>query len=130
LLPPKWIDNLPPDVRAVVRARWAEPYDEMLGYLAVTCPTALMWLVTAPGALSEPDLALAAEWVSVITDSRLARWALLPLLKHTSAAVRTGAIYGLARHIDDAAAEKLREVAAYDADADVRDAAFDTLDAP
>ena len=61
-------------------------------------------------------------------DSAAVRAALLPLLDYPSSVVREGAIYGLARHLDDDARAQLARVAAADPSFAVRAVAAEAIE--
>ena len=87
----------------------------------------LVALVTS-GALPPSQLTFAAEAVGRINNSVLVRDTLLPLLKHASAVVREGAIYGLSNHLDDDARDVIKLIAQSDPSLGVRAAAAELLD--
>ena len=93
--------------------------------LAAENPAKLFWMVQHSHSLSE--LTFAAEAVGMLSDSEAVRAALMPLLGHSIALVREGAIYGLARHLNDSVMAALRELAQSDPSPGVREAAAELL---
>jgi HEAT repeats len=66
--------------------------------------------------------------VGLLTDSVVVRETLLPLLRHESAVVREGVIYGISHHLNDEALAMLRKIATLDSSPAVRNAAADLFD--
>lgn len=124
---PPFLTKLSPEARVAVDARWSDLCEAMFEFLAEHFPTDLTTLVSSD-ALAPSALTFAAEMVGRSGNSRAVRAALLPLLKHDSALVREGAIYGLRGHADAATVKKLRALAEHDASPAIRKAASDTLD--
>lgn len=70
------------------------------------------------------ELTYAAERVGDWADSALVRATLLPLLDHTSAVVREGAIIGLSNHVDRIVRSRLLRLAVDDPNSAVRESAM------
>jgi len=94
--------------------------------LAQEEPSELLQILKT-GVLLSADLTFAAEAAGRIPDSDRVKKALLPLLKHPSAVVREGAIYGLARHLDKQIATALEKLAYEDDSPGVREAALELI---
>lgn len=94
--------------------------------LAASAPERLVAALTS-GELPPWELSFAAE---VAGDLPQARDALLTLLDHEEPTVREGAIYGLAKQIDDdqTIRERLEKIAIFDASSVVREVAIEALD--
>jgi HEAT repeat protein len=84
----------------------------------------LRYLSTSPLA----TLSFAAEAAGNIEEFSSVRDILLNLLKHKSALVREGAIYGLARHIDEEMFDTIRNIGFNDPSPGVREAALEAID--
>lgn len=96
--------------------------------LAAEHPSELFRLIEA-GDLAAHDLTFAAEAVGHVSDKPKAVSLLLALLRHESALVREGAIYGLSHFVDDATVRTLlKQLADGDPSPGVRAAAADVLD--
>jgi hypothetical protein len=80
--------------------------------------------------LEPSDLTFAAEALGRSDMGWLVRHALKPLLRHASAIVREGAIYGLQKHLNAEVRSALEAVVNSDASRAVRTAAEDALDEP
>ena len=93
--------------------------------LAVENPARLFWMLRHSPSLFE--LTFAAEAAGMLSDSEAVRSALMPLLGHSISLVREGAIYGLARHLNDSVMVALRELAQSDPSPGVREAAKEVL---
>jgi hypothetical protein len=61
------------------------------------------------------------------SDSAAIRTKLIPFLSHPDAVMREGAIYGIARHVDDDVMALIRRMAADDSSDGVRTAAQDLI---
>jgi hypothetical protein len=70
--------------------------EELFVALAARAPARLARLLAIDGLLDNTELSLAAEAIGRADDAVLVRRTLVPLLKHRTALVREGAIYGLA----------------------------------
>ncbi len=70
--------------------------EELFIALAEQAPQSLANLLLKDGLLDNAELTLAAEAMGRAEDRKLVRQSLTHLLKHPSALVREGAIYGLA----------------------------------
>jgi len=108
--------------------RRAMPSQENFEYLARhDAPRLLRWI--ASGDLPDAALTFAAEAAGLIANSIVVVTVLLPLLGHTSAPVREGAVYGLQRHLSEPRArDALRHAADADESAGVREAAQEALE--
>lgn len=124
---PNPVDVLPESIRATLPVQ--SPCEATFEYLAEHHPDALVVLVQH-GALKVTDLTFAAEAVGRFQNSILVRAVLLPLLRHPSAVVREGAVYGISNHLDMASRQELERVARDDASPGVRTAARDALEVP
>jgi len=86
--------------RQVVPAVFAREFsaisEELFVALAARAAPRLAKLLTTDGLLDDTELSLAAEAIGRAEDEKLVRQTLVPMLKHRSALVREGAIYGLA----------------------------------
>lgn len=86
--------------RQVVPAVFAREFsaicEELFVALAGRSCVALVRLLTTEGLLDDVELSLAAEALGRAENRKLARQTLVQFLKHRSALVREGAIYGLA----------------------------------
>lgn len=127
-IPPPF-DVLPAHVAAEVAERWTEPCEGVFEYLADKYPGALATLIK-DGSLSPADLTYAAEYMGHSPNSAEVRKILLPLLEHPSAVVREGAIYGIRRHLDAGARERLSAMADHDPNSAVMEAATEALEDP
>ncbi len=121
-----WQEVLRPEVALAVSRRWPMPCEELFEHLAASYPAELAKLIEAP-VLASADLTFAAEALGRTTNSDRVRRVLVPLLKHPSAIVREGAIYGLQLHLNPQTREALAAVAASDPSEGVRTAALDAL---
>jgi HEAT repeat protein len=124
---PPPFDELSPSAATDVADRWGEPCEAAFEFLAQNYPHELLKLI-ASNRLRPTDLTFAAEIAGQLLDSTEVRGILHPLLAHADAVVREGAIYGLARHVDQALGVELRKLATSDPSPAVRQAAADTLD--
>src|SRR5712664_970496 len=108
--------------------RHVMPSQDNFEYLARhDAPRLLRWI--ASGDLSDAALTFAAEAAGFIANSIAVVAVLLPLLHHTSAHVREGAVYGLQRHLrEPQARDALRHAAEADESAGVREAALEALE--
>lgn len=95
--------------------------------LATRSPLRLLWLIRY-GNLRPSQLTFAAEIAGSISDTTVVVPALLELLKHPSALVREGAIYGLSQHLSDEVRRRLARVAQTDPSPAVRSAAHDAIE--
>ncbi|MEI9947459.1 MAG: HEAT repeat domain-containing protein [Pseudomonadota bacterium] len=117
LVPAKFIRN------------FSAPCEQMFCALADGAPSALARLISS-GILDNADLSLAAEALGRAASRDIVYQALLPLLRHTSAIVREGAIYGIgARRLTDDAKAALSRVANKDPSPGVRAAATEAMEA-
>jgi HEAT repeat protein len=106
---------------------WFTPCEAAFEYLSRRYPESLLRVIRS-GLLLPADLTFAAEIAGrADTSEDEIRTALIPLLAHEDAAVREGAIYGLAGHIDRATRERIESLARSDSSAGVRAAAADAL---
>ena len=124
---PPPFDELSADVAADVVDRWSEPCEAAFEFLAQHYPRELLKLI-ASNQLRPTDLTFAAEIAGRLSEPSEVRAILRPLLSHTDALVREGAIYGLARHVDPAVREEISKLASFDPSPAVRQAAADILD--
>lgn len=107
--------------------RWEQPCEAAFEYLASRHPVALAKLIES-GGLGPADLTFAAEFLGRLASGLVVRRTLLPLLEHSSATVREGAIYGIQRHLDDEVRSRLSVLARTDPSFAVREAASDALE--
>jgi HEAT repeat protein len=124
---PPPFDSLDPAVAAELSDKWKEPCEGAFEFLAGKYPTSLLQLI-AEGRLDVADLTFAAEIAGRICRSEAVVRTLRPLLTHSSAVVREGAIYGLANHLDDSLRAEVRRMSGEDASVAVRTAAADAVD--
>ncbi|AKT44062.1 HEAT repeat domain-containing protein [Chondromyces crocatus] len=124
---PPSLDALSPPIAQIVASRWREPCEGLFEFLALQHPAELLRLIRN-GKLEAADLTFAAEIAGQLKNSHAVQTTLLPLLSHTEAVVREGAIYGITRHQDAAVREKLAQLAASDRSNAVRTAAADALE--
>ncbi len=120
-------DPLSEDVRREVRERWRLPCENMYEFLVRNHEAELCTWV-ASGALQDTDLTFAAEALGDAKDSDAARVALLPLLDAPSSLIREGAIYGLARHMNETVAARLAQLAVGDPSPAIRECAREALE--
>lgn len=115
------------DWRRVVPGAFALEFssicEELFVALAARSPRGLASLLTTEGLLDNAELSLAAEAFGRAEDLTLVRQTLVPLLKHKSALVREGAIYGLAELGFEDVRVAIEATAKGDAHAGVRRAA-------
>ena len=97
--------------------------EELFVALAARSPRGLASLLTTEGLLDNAELSLAAEAFGRAEDLTLVRQTLVSLLKHKSALVREGAIYGLAELGFEDVRVAIEATAKGDAHAGVRRAA-------
>jgi hypothetical protein len=121
---PPPFDSLDPAVAAELSDKWKEPCEGAFEFLAAKYPKSLLQLIVE-GRLDAADLTFAAEIAVRIATSEEVVRVLRPLLAHSAAVVREGAIYGLATHLDDSLRAELRRMSSEDASAAVRTAATD-----
>ena len=114
-------------IAAEISDKWKHPCEGAFEYLAIKYPESLLQLI-ASGRLNVEDLTFAAEIAGRIAKPEEVMRALRPLLSHSAAVVREGAIYGLATHLDDSLRVELRRISNEDASAGVRTAAADVAD--
>jgi HEAT repeat protein len=124
---PPPFDELSASAATDVADRWSEPCEAAFEFLAQNYPHELLKLI-ASDRLRPTDLTFAAEIAGQLLDSSEARGILRPLLDHGDAVVREGAIYGLARHVDQAVRTELSRLVTSDLSPAVRQAAADTLE--
>jgi len=124
---PPPFDSLDPAVAAEISDKWKESCEGAFEFLAAKYPKSLLQLIVE-GRLEPADLTFAAEIAGHIASSEKVVRALRPLLSHSAAVVREGAIYGLAAHLDDSLRAELRRMSSADASAAVRTAATDVSD--
>lgn len=125
---PPHLSVLSPAARVAIDTKWgADLCESMFAYLAANYSQDLLRLVGSK-LLPPPSLTFAAEISGTISDSPAVRAALIPLLNHSHALVREGAIYGLREHLDSTVMAKLASMAQCDLSPGVRQAAIDTLD--
>jgi hypothetical protein len=120
-------EGLDPHVAQKLNARWRQPCEEMFEYLAEVYPTQLIALLGC-NRLVAANLTFAAEITGRIENSVLVRSALLPLLEHDHPVVREGALYGLAKHLDEEIRRRILLVGTNDPNIEVRQAANDVLE--
>jgi hypothetical protein len=120
-------EGLDPHVAQKLSTRWRQPCEEMFEYLAEVYPTQLIALLGC-NRLVAANLTFAAEIAGRIENSALVRSALLPLLEHGDPVVREGALYGLAKHMDEETRRRVLQVGANDPNLEVRQAANDFLE--
>jgi hypothetical protein len=121
------LDALPASAFRQVIKRWSVPCDAAFEWLAHHQPQALLDLIESQQ-LQTADLTFAAEIAGTIDDAASVRRTLLPLLDlRYDSVVREGALYGLANSLDQAARNRIAQVAAGDPSEAVREAAHDTL---
>ncbi len=75
-----------------------------------------------------PDLTFALEMIGARHDSARVRATLLPYLSHPDPIVREGAIYGIARHLDDDTRAALGRMAESDDSGEIRTTAREALE--
>lgn len=113
------------------RTRFVQPLAELseryFNYLATNDPFRLASIINS-GSLKNSQLTFAAEALGHATDRMVVITTLTALLRHPSAIVREGAIYGLQSHLSSEVHEQLRILADSDPSAGVRAAAIETLD--
>lgn len=109
-----------------VERQWPAPCEAAFECILQRSPSQLAMLIAA-GDLTAADLTFAAETLGRSLDGELVRGALVPLLGHTSAVVREGAVYGLSRHLDVGVRDQLIALASCDPSPGVRTAARDAL---
>lgn len=82
-----------------VRRRWPEPCENAFRYMRDHYPSELLDLIQN-GGLEDHDLTFAAERAGQISSMPdKVKATLLPLLKHPSAVVREGALYGISSFV-------------------------------
>lgn len=114
-IPPRFVEMLPARSEALFKRLATEDPDQLLAALSGT-------------ALAPHDLTFAAEAAGEIRDTARAQIALLALLRHDSALVREGVIYGLGKlPVNEQIRTALEEIAHRDSSAGVRAAAADVL---
>lgn len=128
IAPPPF-DELSDDAARAVIARWNRPCEGAFELLAARFPRDLSKLIEQ-NRIETSDLTFAAEALGRSNMGWLVRHALKPLLRHASAVVREGAIYGLQKHIDVEIRAALETVSKSDASLAVRTAAEDALSEP
>ena len=114
-------------VATEITARWKQPCEAMFEHLAQCHPDQLLRLVNAQQ-LPPIELSFAAEAAGTLANSPAVRNTLLRMLRHGDAVVREGAIYGLARHVDEEILRELRQVAATDPSPGVQEAAANLIE--
>jgi len=124
IVPP--FDQLSPMAASAVTSRWQVPCEAAFDFLAESFPSELMRLVSM-GKLESVDLTLAAESLGHISIGDVARRALIPLLDHSDAMVREGAIYGLRKHANAETRARLARMVTSDPSCEVRQVASDAL---
>lgn len=126
-LPPH-LTILSPTARIEVDTRWGSDLCEALfEFLARRFPADLLQLVRG-NVLTPPALTFAAEIAGGTSNDAAVRDALIPLLRHESALVREGAIYGLRNDVHLTVKDTLKDLAERDPSLGVRQAASDVLD--
>lgn len=128
IVPPPF-DALSDGAARAVMARWTRPCEGAFELLAAHFPRDLAKLIERDR-LAPSDLTFAAEALGRSSQGWLVRAVLPPLLRHSSAVVREGAIYGLQRHLDAEIRGLLLAVSKTDPSAAVRTAAEDALSEP
>jgi hypothetical protein len=128
IAPPPF-DELSDEAARAVMLRWNRPCEGAFDLLAARFPRDLAKLIQ-DNRLEASDLTFAAEALGRSNMGWLVRHALKPLLTHTSAVVREGAIYGLQKHIDPDIHAALKAVSESDVSPAVRTAAEDALSDP
>lgn len=121
-------EGMDPHVAVKLNLQWKQPCEEMFEYLAENYPTQLAILLRSK-VLSPADLTFAAEIAGRANNYESVRSALLMLLEHEHPVVREGAIYGVARHMDDETRRHLLRISQGDGNSVIRQAALDTLEA-
>ncbi len=109
--------------------RWPTPCEAQFERMAYDDPSRLIkWIQS--GELSEADLSFAAEALGKVALSESVVDSLLALLRHPSAVVREGAIYGLQPHAPYAlgARNVLRAIAETDRSKAVQEAAREAIE--
>jgi len=119
-------DKLSPKAAIAVTSQWQVPCEGAFEFLADYFPNDLVRLVSA-GILKPVDLTLAAESVGRIPVDALVQRTLTPLLEHSDAIVREGAIYGLRGHENVEIRARLAHMATSDPNWGVRQVAADAL---
>lgn len=122
-VPPPF-DCLEEGVGRAVSQQWQEACEAAFEFLLQRSPGQLARLIDAQ-VLRPGDLTFAAEILGRCADGNLVRSTLSPLLRHPDAAVREGAIYGVAGHLDAELIAELARMAKSDSSAAVRSAAED-----
>jgi hypothetical protein len=125
IAPPPFDDLSDQAARAIV-SRWNRPCEGAFELLALRFPRDLVKLISGDR-LKPADLTFAAEALGRSNLGWVVRRALKPLLRHDSAVVREGAIYGLQKHVDADVRADLEMLAKSDSSAGVRSAAEDAL---
>jgi hypothetical protein len=128
IAPPPF-DELSDEAARAVLARWNRPCEGAFELLAARFPHDLVKLIEQDR-LEPSDLTFAAEALGRSNIGWLVRRALKPLLRHASAVVREGAIYGLQKHLNAEVRAALASVVNSDASPAVRNAAEDALSDP
>ncbi len=119
-------DQLSPKAAIAVTSQWQVACEGAFEFLADYFPNDLVRLVSA-GILEPVDLTLAAESVGRIPADALVQQSLTPLLDHSDAIVREGAIYGLRGHENEEIRARLTRMATGDPSWCVRQAAANAL---
>lgn len=125
IAPPPF-DELSDEAARAVITLWNRPCEGAFDLLAARFPRDLAKLIEQ-NRLETSDLTFAAEALGRSNMGWLVRHALTPLLRHASAVVREGAVYGLQKHIDHEVRAALELVSRSDASPAVRTAAEDAL---
>lgn len=104
---------------------WDKPCCAMFEYLADNDPAELLRLIDS-SSLQPEDLTFAAEVAGRLPGELVVK-SLLALLRHDSAVVREGAIYGLSNHRSTSVDTELQNIIIRDSSYAVREAAGATL---
>lgn len=119
-------DQLSPMAAIAVTSQWSVFCEAAFDFLADCFPCDLLRLMSS-GKLGPVDLTFAAESIGRVPASDLVRRTLLPLLSHSDAIVREGAIYGLRAHENGEVRSRLTHMATADSSWEVRQVAADAL---
>lgn len=128
IAPPPF-DELSDEAARAVITRWNRPCEGAFELLAARFPRDLAKLIEQ-NRLEVSDLTFAAEALGRSNMGWLVRYTLKPLVRHASAVVREGAIYGLQKHVDGEVRAVLEGVVKSDPSRAVRTAAEDALSDP
>lgn len=128
IVPPPF-DELSDEAARAVITRWNRPCEGAFELLAARFPRDLAKLIEQ-NRLEVSDLTFAAEALGRSNMGWLVRHTLKPLVRHASAVVREGAIYGLQKHVDGEVRAVLEGVVKSDPSRAVRTAAEDALSDP